>query len=348
MAPSRTIIEQSNYIRNDPMAYSNRGNVKRRKRDLEGALADYNHAILLDPKLAMAYNNRGTVELDRKDSAAALADYSRAVELDPKMAEAYLNRGSVEFGKKDDDGAFTDFSRAIELNASSGLGYIGRGDVRRRKGDLDGAISDYTQAIQIDPKNALAYLRRGGARTEKKEYDGAFADYEQTISIDPSKYAAYYERGIAKQIRRDFEGSLLDLTHAAEVTPAGSRRDYLQFFVWLLRARLGRADEANRELAAYMNPERKLSQEPWVVKVGAFLLGNLTEDDLLTAAASPDTAKDQGQHCEAWYYSGMKQLLAGDKKTAADDFNRSLATKQTGYTEYRLAESESEALGTSR
>jgi hypothetical protein len=44
----------------------------------------------------------------------------------------------------------------------------------------------------------------------------------------------------------------------------------------------------------------------------------------------------------------LKQLLAGDKKTAADDFNRSFATKQTGYTEYRLAESESEALGTSR
>jgi hypothetical protein len=82
--------------------------------------------------------------------------------------------------------------------------------------------------------------------------------------------------------------SLLDLTHAAEITPAGSRQDYTQFFVWLLRARLGRAAEANRELAAYMNPERQLSQEPWVVEVGAFLLGNVTEDDLLTAAASPD------------------------------------------------------------
>ncbi len=94
-----------------------------------------------------------------------------------------------------------------------------------------------------------------------------------------------------------------------------------------------------------MNPERQLSQEPWVVKVGAFLLGNVTEDDLMTAAASPDAAKDQGQHCEAWYYAGMKRLLAGDKKTAADDFNHSLATKQTRFTEYRLAEAELKVLG---
>jgi len=41
----------------------------------------------------------------------------------------------------------------------------------------------------------------------------------------------------------------------------------------------------------------------------------------------------------------MKRLLAGDKKTAADDFNRSLATKQTRYTEYRLAEAKLTALG---
>jgi hypothetical protein len=41
----------------------------------------------------------------------------------------------------------------------------------------------------------------------------------------------------------------------------------------------------------------------------------------------------------------MKRLLAGDKKTAADDFNHSLATKQTRFTEYRLAEAELKVLG---
>jgi lipoprotein NlpI len=102
---------------------------------------------------------------------------------------------------------------------------------------------------------------------------------------------------------------------------------------------------ANQKLAAYMTPERRISQEPWTAKVGDFLLGNITEDDLIAAAASPDATKDQGQHCEAWYYAGMKRLLAGDKKVAADDFNRCLATKQTRFTEYRLAEGELEALG---
>jgi hypothetical protein len=45
--------------------------------------------------------------------------------------------------------------------------------------------------------------------------------------------------------------------------------------------------------------------------VAAYLLGSLSEADLFTAAASADPKTDRGQHCEAWFYVGMKKLLAG-------------------------------------
>ena len=49
------------------------------------------------------------------------------------------------------------------------------------------------------------------------------------------------------------------------------------------------------------------------------------------------TWKDRAQRCEAWYYAGMQRLPAGDKKTAADYFNKCLGTQEKNFDEYNLA-----------
>src|SRR5271170_6283914 len=48
------------------------------KGDLDGALADYNHAIELDPKNAVAYDDRGLLKQNKGDNDGALADYNKA------------------------------------------------------------------------------------------------------------------------------------------------------------------------------------------------------------------------------------------------------------------------------
>jgi hypothetical protein len=65
---------------------------------------------------------------------------------------------------------------------------------------------------------------------------------------------------------------------------------------------------------------------------------------LIAAAASPDGPKDKGQHCEAWYFAGMKRLLAGDKPGAIEAFHKCLTTGQKDYCEFLLAEAELQAL----
>ena len=79
---------------------------------------------------------------------------------------------------------------------------------------------------------------------------------------------------------------------------------------------------------------------------GRFLLYQISESDLLVGATSPDVEKDRAQHCEAWYYAGMKRLLAGDKKTAADCFDKCLGTQENTFDEYMLAKAELKSLGT--
>jgi Flp pilus assembly protein TadD len=62
---------------------------------LDGAIADYNHAIELDPKSGLAYNNRGVVKKIKGDLNGAIADHNQALELEPKHADDFKK----EFGK---------------------------------------------------------------------------------------------------------------------------------------------------------------------------------------------------------------------------------------------------------
>src|ERR1700733_10454714 len=65
------------HIENQPVSaedYNNRGGAKHAKGDLDGALADFNKAIELDPNLVAACENRGLVERAKSDRDGTLAE----------------------------------------------------------------------------------------------------------------------------------------------------------------------------------------------------------------------------------------------------------------------------------
>jgi serine/threonine protein kinase len=100
--------------------------------------------------------NRGIRLLDKGDLDGAIADYDAAIRLDPKFTLAYYNRGIARADKGDLDGAMADYDAAIRLDPKHARAYYNRGIAREGKGDLDGAIDDYDAAIRLDPKHARA------------------------------------------------------------------------------------------------------------------------------------------------------------------------------------------------
>ena len=61
------------------MAFCNRGNMRRLKKDYAAALEDLNQAIVLNPLLAEAYANRGFVKASSGQLTAALEDFREAL-----------------------------------------------------------------------------------------------------------------------------------------------------------------------------------------------------------------------------------------------------------------------------
>jgi tetratricopeptide (TPR) repeat protein len=97
--------------------YNKRGLAREAKGDHDGAVADYNRAIDLNPKDAGAYMNRGFAKQANGDVDGAIADFDRAIDLDPKQPRAYMNRGFAKQANGDQDGAIADYNRALELAA---------------------------------------------------------------------------------------------------------------------------------------------------------------------------------------------------------------------------------------
>jgi tetratricopeptide (TPR) repeat protein len=128
---------------------------KGEKGDLDGAIADFSHAIELDPKNAIAYSNRAHAKRLKKDAAGALADCTRAIELDPNFAEAYFERGTLKGRNKDADGAIADLTRAIKLKPDYAFAYYNRAVAKKATGDKAGADTDFKSAAAANKVSLL-------------------------------------------------------------------------------------------------------------------------------------------------------------------------------------------------
>ena len=172
--------------------YNNRGNARRAKGDVLGAIADYTKALEQNPKYADAFYNRGVALQSREDFDAAIRDYSNALGLAPKFAEAYVNRGQAKQSKEDFDGAIADYDAALQLKPDEGT-YFARASARESKKDLRGALADYSKVLELNPNSAQSYVNRAAIEAIQGEIEEAERDFERGFGLDPGLRAQYKE-----------------------------------------------------------------------------------------------------------------------------------------------------------
>jgi tetratricopeptide (TPR) repeat protein len=97
----QTTYGQSNPPANaqNAVSYNDRGIARQHMGDLDGAMADFNQAIRLNPKYSAAYDNRGDIKRRKGDLNGAMADSDEAIKLDPKSSGARDNPGSAKLMK---------------------------------------------------------------------------------------------------------------------------------------------------------------------------------------------------------------------------------------------------------
>ena len=215
------------------------------------------------------------------------------------------------------------------------------GATKSSNGDKAAAIADYTRAITLDPKNVNAHNNRGTLKQNGGDIAGALADFSRAIEINPLEPDPYYNRGAIYFLKHDWKKALADLRRHDELNEEDEDAPPL---IWVAQARLGEKEAADRGLSSFVadHPEQA---DPFYTKIDNFLLGKMSEQDLLAAADSVEEKNRPEQQCEAWYYAGLKRLLNGDRAGAAEAFRKAVATSEKTTNEYDFAEAELKDLG---
>jgi lipoprotein NlpI len=310
------------------------------KGDMDEARDDFDQAIELNPKNAVAYHGRGLTKASMGDLNGAIADYNRAIEIHPKCASFFSSRGRAKAGVGDLAGAIADFTRYIELDPKDADAYLSRALAKYQNGDPDGAMADCTRAIDLNPepvdaRTAQEYSLLGRLKFDRGDLTGAIADFDQAIKLVPQEANSYIDRGVANYVNNCAPAAIQDFQRAAELHFTHS--DYPRIFTWLVKAeQAGQRPVANQELKDYFLT-RGAGTNDWPFQIGRFLTGELSESDFLKAAGSTDPKTDKEQHCEAYFYAGIKLSHDGNVPLAKSCFQQCIATDVKRFYEYRMA-----------
>ena len=163
-----------------------------KKSDGDDALAACTRLIssktLRGGELAQAYVSRGLIYIRFKaDWDRAIADYDEALKLNPKIAAAYTGRAAANLRKGNIDRALPDLNEGLRLDPKSPGIHNVFGYYYNKKGDHERALTEVNEALRLYPQYLYAFSNRGEIYEKKGEYTKALADFRMALSLDPDK-----------------------------------------------------------------------------------------------------------------------------------------------------------------
>ncbi len=166
-----------------------RGIMRLKQKNYQGAIVNFERAIALNPELSEAYYHRGIAYGKLQEYKLAIDDFNRTLEIKPRWAEAYNNRGNIYYKLKEYKTAIADYQRSLSIEPKS--------DRFRRNLEIARGVVEEIQRQQQEEKRRQRQLEKFGAiKTIKAHFntirgvaiasDGktlATASYDETIKL---------------------------------------------------------------------------------------------------------------------------------------------------------------------
>jgi len=184
----------------------------------EAAVADLDDAAAGMPR-AETYLLRGQARRGKHDLKGALSDFDQTIKLDGGSAPAYFSRAFVKAAMNDPDGALADLDTAIRIDAKSPTYFTMRGVVWGLKGSPDKAIADYGSAIALDSNNGQRYAIRGWARFKANQLQDGLTDVNKALVLAPGLTDALLTRGHIYEALGRKDSALADFKAVLAGTP---------------------------------------------------------------------------------------------------------------------------------
>lgn len=182
------------------------------------AIENFTKAIAFDPENASAYANRGHIYREKSQWDLAMADYNRAIEITPKLSgRIYFNRGNIYEMRGEFESALADYDMAIERRSSFSIAYFQRGKIYYKQEKWLDGIADFEKVIQLKPDEDQAYFGAGFGYLNLEKWQQGLNKYNQGMLINPDDGNAYFARGLIHANQGHFAKATLDWKKAQKI-----------------------------------------------------------------------------------------------------------------------------------
>ncbi len=287
-------------VKDNIVAYLNRGDIRRREGDIDGAIKDYNSALNLNPDYVWALNNRGWIYYsvpNKRDINKALSDFNRAAIARPEYYWTYMNRAAVyEFLKK--------WQRAEE---------------------------DYHWASDLRPKSNKVFERMGLCYFRQFRFKLSAENFQKAREMANKKtsYSLFLNMGMNYISSNNPQKALTCFEQA--LNKDTKDKFYAAMFRHIALIELGKIPDPN-DLLSYIPDDKDNPKQSIYTNIVKCWQGITTPNIILK------NIKDPVMKSKAFYFLAMYlKLMTEDKTGATKLFKECIKTGIHLYPEYILA-----------
>lgn len=300
------------------------------KGDAESALEVYSTATSAVDLLRRAEIHGYTHQYDK-----AVQDCLRAIESKPTGSDAH-HKCAVYLASAGDHDRAIRFAKEASAIASANPSKYGhnfahtfaleaQASASWRKGEPQEAIRVLDQALSIYPQHNFAYSSRARYRAMTGDFDGARKDLEQSKKWESASFPSS-DRVYVMMMLGDWATALKELNEYRRKSGERWREEWHAALQWVIQSKLGKAEDARRELDDYLAQTKNLRPGFLGRSWCRFLAGRLSEKELLDSAEAFDLRSRDIEVSGACYIAGIKRLVQGDDQGAKALFRRCVET----------------------
>jgi tetratricopeptide (TPR) repeat protein len=172
-------------------------------------------------RTAGSYNNEGLVLKNQGRTEDAIAAFNKALEVDPRLASALWNLSDLLFAdKRDLDRSDELLLRALDAGLPEATRYvIGRAIGYDRAGQVDRSLRLLEPATRTHPDVADFWLFAGRYRVETGQCGVAVEQFTRAVQLQPQNAATYGARALGRVCAGDRAGARADLQKSLSLDP---------------------------------------------------------------------------------------------------------------------------------
>ena len=157
------------------------------------ALADFNRALEIDPKIATGYVSRGTVLNDLRQPQKAISDFKTALQLRSDYGEAHLGLAYSYLQLHRPRLALVHLDKAEGPLGRPRVWHLARAEAYRQQGRFSGAEKEYRAALEEKPDDLTTQLALADTLFHMRRYRQSLDEFEAALKISPLNPVVYAE-----------------------------------------------------------------------------------------------------------------------------------------------------------